>query len=130
MEQPHDPSTLALYDQSEKETDGGLGLPGTTADYEEDHLIPFEACGRPKHEVSLWPQKWSLPEKHQRPGSSHKDLIENYIHDEICFTVPNHKTLQTGPPRERFHQPAARTGDSRLGLDRCYLKYLSKPPCQ
>jgi hypothetical protein len=81
--------------------------------------------------VSLWPQKWSLPENTNDLGAHTKDLIENYIHDEVCFTVPNHKTTS-----DQAHPATAsislRRGQEILAWDwyACYLKYLSKAPCQ
>jgi hypothetical protein len=107
------------------------GLPGTTADYEEDHLIPLEVGGHPRDEVNLWPQKWNLAENSSNLGAHTKDLVENYIHDEVCFSIPNHKTNS-----DHAHPATAsitlQRGQEILAWDwyACYLKYLEKQPCQ
>jgi len=52
------------------------GLPGTTADYEEDHLIPLELGGAPRAEANLWPEPW--------PEARRKDAEENRLHAAVC----------------------------------------------
>lgn len=51
-------------------------LPGTTKDYEEDHVVPLEVGGAPRDENNLFPEVWS--EAHR------KDRIENAYHDAMC----------------------------------------------
>lgn len=55
-----------------------LRLPGILADYEEDHLIPLELGGDPKDPRNLW------PEPYQQPGAREKDIVENYLHKQVC----------------------------------------------
>ena len=56
-----------------------LGLPGTSADYEEDHLIPLELGGHPTDPDNLWPEAYE-----PRPGAHQKDGVERYLHNEVC----------------------------------------------
>lgn len=56
-----------------------LGLPGTSADYEEDHLIPLELGGHPTDPDNLWPEAYE-----PRPGAYQKDGVERYLHNEVC----------------------------------------------
>jgi hypothetical protein len=58
------------------------GLPGTTADYEEDHLISLELGGNPTSEWNLWPESYE-----PTPGARQKDTVENRLHREVCAGV-------------------------------------------
>ena len=55
-----------------------LGLPGTSSDYEEYHLIPLELGGHPTDPDNLW------PEAYERPGAYQKDGVERYLHNQVC----------------------------------------------
>jgi hypothetical protein len=107
-------------------------LSGTTADYEEDHLISLEIGGHPKSEANLWPELWTLTITGTDLGARAKDLVENYVHDEICFSVPNAKwspTFKKYPPTVAVPLVA---GQQILATDwyACYQKMLAKQPCQ
>jgi len=54
-------------------------LPGSTADYEEDHFISLELGGDPKDPRNLWPEPYD-----PRPGAKEKDVVENYLHKQVC----------------------------------------------
>jgi hypothetical protein len=56
-----------------------LGLAGSPADYEEDHLISLELGGHPTDPRNLWPEPYS-----PSAGAREKDLVENYLHREVC----------------------------------------------
>ena len=56
-----------------------LGLPGGSADYEEDHLISLELGGSPGDPRNLWPEPYD-----PRPGAREKDAVERYLHKEVC----------------------------------------------
>lgn len=67
-----------------------LGLPGTTALYEEDHLISLELGGDPgfvrskgkwiaTSERNLWPEPWN-----GACGAHVKDQLENALHAKVC----------------------------------------------
>lgn len=51
-------------------------LHGTTADYEEDHLIPLELGGAPSDPKNLWPERITQARA--------KDRLENALHTQVC----------------------------------------------
>jgi hypothetical protein len=53
-----------------------LGLPGTPADYQEDHLISLSLGGAPRSVLNLWPQPWRQ--------ASRDDRVELALHRAIC----------------------------------------------
>lgn len=54
------------------------GLAGDSRDYEEDHFIPLEIGGDPTDPRNLW------PEAYQSPGAREKDVVENFLHRQVC----------------------------------------------
>jgi hypothetical protein len=125
------------------------GLPGTLPNYEEDHLEGLEDGGCGHCETNLWPQPYGdanhLMTITQRrawdrahPGSTavlagalQKDDVESYIHDEICFDVPNHKVTSKKALPATVSISLER-GQEILSTDwyACYLKTLAHQPCQ
>jgi hypothetical protein len=73
-----------------------MGLTGHAADYEEDHFIPLEVGGHPTAPRNLWPEPWNRPVGSNDYGAHTKDFVESFIHDEVCFNVPNHKVTSRG----------------------------------
>lgn len=55
-------------------------LPGSAADYEEDHLVPLELGGAPADPLNLWPEARNGP--HASAGK--KDLTENALKAKVC----------------------------------------------
>ena len=55
-------------------------LPGSPADYEEDHLVPIELGGAPRDPANLWPEPRSGPP----PVAADKDAAENRLRREVC----------------------------------------------
>jgi|SRR5271157_1068574 len=53
-------------------------LPGEERDYELDHIIPLELGGCPSCLTNLWMEPWVFP------GAHEKDLVEDYLHREVC----------------------------------------------
>lgn len=51
-------------------------LPGTKADYEEDHLVPLELGGAPADPRNLWPEPW--------PEANRSDPLENSLRAAVC----------------------------------------------
>jgi hypothetical protein len=47
-------------------------------DYEVDHLVPLELGGS-NDIANLWPEAAAPP-----PGFHQKDVVENYLHDQVC----------------------------------------------
>ena len=58
------------------------GLPGTAADYEEDHFISLELGGHPTDPRNLWPEPYR-----REPGAREKDVVETYLHRQVCAGV-------------------------------------------
>jgi len=52
------------------------GVAGTTADYQEDHLISLELGGHPTDPRNLWPEPY--------PRASEMDTIENDLNEKVC----------------------------------------------
>ena len=125
-----------------------LGLPGTAANYEEDHLISLENGGCPKCPENLWPEAYgdqhhrmtqsqrsawnkTHPTSHQvLPGALQKDKVESFVHDEICFDVPNAKFNGSRANRPTI-SITLRRGQEILSTDwyMCYLKMLHHMAC-
>jgi len=57
-------------------------LPGRPSDYEEDHFISLELGGNPTDPRNLWPEPYD-----PRPGAKEKDVVENYLHKQVCAGV-------------------------------------------
>ncbi len=55
------------------------GLPGTTSEYEEDHLISLEIGGAPRDPRNLWPEPYAGVW-----GAKKKDALENRLHRLVC----------------------------------------------
>jgi hypothetical protein len=66
--------------------------------YEEDHLIAIEDGGNPFDPRNLWPEPTNKMPGVNGAGWGTKDLVESFLHDAICFDVPNHKTTS-----QRYH---------------------------
>jgi hypothetical protein len=64
----------------------------TTADVEEDHLIPLEAGGDPRDPRNLWPEPWN--DAGVLLGAHSKDKVENWARDEICSGTQTLATIQ------------------------------------
>ncbi|PJE75698.1 HNH endonuclease [Candidatus Uhrbacteria bacterium CG10_big_fil_rev_8_21_14_0_10_48_11] len=56
----------------------GLSYPQPSGDYEVDHLVPLELGGS-NDSANLFPEA-----AEPRPGFREKDLVENYLHQEVC----------------------------------------------
>jgi hypothetical protein len=51
----------------------------STADYEEDHLVPLELGGAPKSAENLWPEP-----RYGDTTASNKDTVENKLKKYVC----------------------------------------------
>jgi hypothetical protein len=72
------------------------GLPGSSQDYELDHLIPLGLGGHPTSANNLWLQNW--------PEAAIKDRDELRLHREVCsgrmtLEQAQHDMLATWGPR-------------------------------
>jgi hypothetical protein len=59
--------------------------------YEEDHLISLENGGDPGNSRNLFPEPYNTHVSGVIMGAHQKDVVEGFIHDEICFDIPNSK---------------------------------------
>ena len=83
--------------------------------YEEDHLIALEDGGNPFDPRNLWPEPTNKMPGVNGAGWESKDIVESFLHDAICFDVPNHKKTSRNyhPSRSMTLQPrrsSRRTG--------------------
>ena len=97
--------------------------------YEEDHLIPLEDGGNPTDPKNLWPEPYNTRVGGTIMGAHQKDVVEGFIHDEICFDIPNSK--------RNSHVPATasitlRRGQEILAGDwyACYESIKKGDPCK
>lgn len=56
--------------------------------YEEDHLISLENGGNPIDPRNLWPEPYNTRVAGTVMGARQKDVVEGYVHDEICYDIP------------------------------------------
>jgi len=98
--------------------------------YEEDHLIALEDGGNPFDPRNLWPEPTNKMPGVNGGGWETKDLVENFLHDAICFDVPNHKKTSQkyhpsrSIPLQRAQQILAQDWYS------CYEQMLKGTDCQ
>jgi hypothetical protein len=59
--------------------------------YEEDHLISLENGGNPTDPRNLFPEPFNTHVGGVIMGAHQKDVVESFIHDEICYDVPHSK---------------------------------------
>jgi hypothetical protein len=127
------------------------GFIDSRAHYELDHLISLQAGGCPDCVTNLWPEAygdrghpmtlnqratWNRNNSNSAevfPGSLEKDIVENHVHDEICFDIPNGKMSSL---RKKFPPTISITlqrGREILATDwyACYLNMLdNNKPCR
>src|ERR1019366_2592630 len=59
--------------------------------YEEDHLISLENGGDPTDPRNLFPEPYNTHVGGVIMGAHQKDVVEGFIHDEICYEIPHSK---------------------------------------
>lgn len=55
------------------------GNDGDFRDFELDHFIPLELGGCPDCIANLWPEEYDM-----EFGARRKDIVENYLHRQVC----------------------------------------------
>ena len=119
--------------------------------YELDHLISLQNGGCPDCVENLWPEAYGDTThpmtQNQRaawnkanPGSTtvlagslEKDLVENHVHDEICFGIPNAKLSSMAKKYPATISVTLARGQEILATDwfACYQNIMdSNKPCQ
>lgn len=97
--------------------------------YEEDHLIPLEDGGDPRDPRNLWPEPYNTHVGGVIMGAHQKDVVEGFIHDEICLDVPHSKTTSYIPATASVR---LKRGQEILAGDwyACYESIKKGEPCK
>ncbi len=118
--------------------------------YELDHLLSLQNGGCPDCVTNLWPEAYGDSghpmTQNQRSawnrahpnlttvlaGSLEKDVVENHIHDEICFGIPNAKQSSFAKKFPATTAVTLKRGQEILATDwfACYQKMMdANKPC-
>jgi hypothetical protein len=97
--------------------------------YEEDHLIPLEDGGDPTDPRNLWPEPYNTHVGGAIMGARQKDVVEAFIHDEICYDIPGSKKNSYIPATTSI---TLRRGQEILASDwyACYESIKRGEPCK
>jgi len=97
--------------------------------YEEDHLISLEDGGDPIDPRNLWPEPYNSRLGRVIMGAHQKDVVEAFIHDEICYDIPNSKKTSPIPANTPI---TLKRGQEILAGDwyACYEAIKKGKPCK
>ena len=97
--------------------------------YEEDHLISLENGGDPTDPRNLFPEAYNTHVGGVIMGAHQKDVVETFVHDEICHDVPNSKKSSYLPATTSI---TLRRGQQILAgdWDGCYEAIKKDKPCK
>jgi hypothetical protein len=97
--------------------------------YEEDHLIPLEDGGDPTDPRNLWPEPYNTTVGWAFMGAHQKDVVEGFIHDEICYGIPGSRKNSYIPAMTSI---TLRRGQQILSGDwyACYESIKKGVPCK
>ena len=97
--------------------------------YEEDHIISLEAGGNPTDPRNLFPEAYNTRVGGVIMGAHQKDVVEGFIHDEICHDVPHAKKNSYIPATTSV---TLRRGQKILAGDwyACYVAIKRGKPCK
>ena len=97
--------------------------------YEEDHLIPLEDGGNPTDPRNLWPEPYNTTVGGTIMGAHQKDVVEAFVHDEICNGIPYSKKNSYIPATTSI---TLRRGQEILAGDwyACYVSIMKGRPCK
>ena len=97
--------------------------------YEEDHLIPLEDGGHPTDPRNLFPEPYNTHVGGVIMGAHQKDVVEGFIHDEICYGIPNSKKNSYIPATASV---TLKRGQEILAGDwyACYESIKKGKPCK
>ncbi len=97
--------------------------------YEEDHLISLEDGGDPTDPRNLWPEAYNTRVGGVIMGVRQKDVVEGFIHDEICYGIPNSKRSSYVPATTSV---TLKRGQEILAGDwyACYESIKKGEPCK
>ena len=91
-------------------------------------MISLEDGGHPTDPKNLWPEPYKTMVAGVVVGAREKDIVESFVHDEICFDIPNHKVSSTIPARVSI---TLDRGRQILATDwyACYLSIQRQQDC-
>lgn len=97
--------------------------------YEEDHLISLEDGGDPKDPRNLWPEPYNTRVARTIMGARQKDVVEGYVHDEICYAIPGSRRNSYIPVSTAI---SLKRGQEILAGDwyACYESIEKGKPCK
>ena len=97
--------------------------------YEEDHLISLEAGGHPTDPRNLFPEPYNTHVGGVIMGAHQKDVVEGFIHDEICYDIPRSKKNSYIPATTSI---TLKRGQEILARDwyACYQEIKKGVPCR
>jgi hypothetical protein len=97
--------------------------------YEEDHLIPLEDGGDPTDPRNLWPEPYNTRVGGTIMGAHQKDVVEAFVHDEVCYGIPGSKKNSYIPATTSV---TLRRGQEILAGDwyACYVSIEKGEPCK
>jgi hypothetical protein len=97
--------------------------------YEEDHLISLEDGGNPTDPRNLWPEPYNTRVGGTIMGAHQKDVVEGFMHDEICYDIPNSKKASYIPATTSV---TLKRGQEILAIDwyACYESIKKGKPCK
>ena len=97
--------------------------------YEEDHLIPLEDGCDPTDPRNLWPEPYNTHVGGVIMGARQKDVVEAFIHDEICYDIPGSKKNSYIPATTSI---TLKRGQGILSGDwfACYESIKRGEPCK
>jgi hypothetical protein len=97
--------------------------------HEEDHLISLEDGGNPTDPRNLWPEPYNTTVGGVIMGAHQKDVVEGFIHDEICYDIPNSKKHSYIPATASV---TLKRGQEILAGDwyACYESIKEGKPCK
>ena len=97
--------------------------------YEEDHLISLENGGDPTDPRNLFPEAYNTHVGGVIIGAHQKDVVEGFIHDEICYDIPHSKKNSYIPATTSV---TLKRGQEILTGDwyACYVAIKNGSPCK
>jgi hypothetical protein len=97
--------------------------------YEEDHVISLEDGGNPTDPKNLFPEPYNTQVGGVIMGAHQKDIVEGFIHDEICYDIPNSKKNSYIPATTSV---TLKRGQEILAGDwyACYESIKKGKPCK
>ena len=97
--------------------------------YEEDHVISLEDGGHPTDPKNLFPEPYNTKVGGVITGAHQKDIVEGFIHDEICYDIPNSRKNSFIPATTSI---TLKRGQEILAGDwyACYESIKKGEPCK